>query len=194
MLTEKAPKGHILTYTGKFFNPLDANPDDIDLWDIAHALSNLCRYNGHVNHFYSVAQHSVLCAQRFEPGSYLRKRALMHDASEAYLGDVVAPLKHSGYYEFYIEAEERIMNAICDKYGWPHEEPEEVKEVDIKMRGAEMRDLKDYYPEDSHDTYGFKIKPWLPSFSRAMFLEEAVQQGLETYDYILESSKNLSYK
>jgi hypothetical protein len=178
MIKTKAPPRHILTYTGIFIDPLNVKPEDIRLNDIAHALSNICRYNGHVDYFYSVAQHSVIVAQQFEEESYLRKWALFHDGSEAYLGDVVAPLKYSGNYDFYLEAEERLMNAICDRFGLEREQPEEVDFVDKKLRGAEMRDLKNYYPESSEDTYDFKIKPWLPQFSKWAFLTEAESLGV----------------
>lgn len=178
MIKTQAPTGTILTYSGNFINPLEVNPEDIRLLDIAHSLSNLCRYNGHVDHFYSVAQHSVIVAQQFEPFSYLRRWALLHDASEAYLGDVVAPLKYCGEYDFYLEAEERLMNAVCERFDLDTEQPEEVDFVDKKLRGAEMRDLKGYFPENLKDTYSFKIKPWLPTYAKVQFLIEADELGV----------------
>lgn len=83
--------GHITTISGKKieFNNLD--PDAIDIMDIAHALGKFCRFGGHVNRFYSVAQHSIIVAHLVP--ECCKKAALLHDASEAYLGDVVKPLK-----------------------------------------------------------------------------------------------------
>jgi uncharacterized protein len=188
MITAKAPPGHMLTYTGKFVDPLNATPDDIDIIDIAHHLSNLCRYNGAVDFFFSVAQHSVLVAQRFRHNSYLRKWAILHDASEAYLGDIISPLKYLEQFEFYLEAEERLMNVICDKFDLDYEMPEEVKRVDIKMRGAEMRDLKNYFPEESNKTYLFAIKPWLPIYAKTQFLLEAQELGIFEESFLPEVS------
>jgi hypothetical protein len=179
-ITTAAPTGCILTHTGKFVNPLEATVDDIDLADIAHSLSNLCRYNGHVSHFYSVAQHSVIVAEQFNifTEKYLRKWGLLHDASEAYLGDVVAPLKHSGHYDFYLEAEDRMMEVICERFDLDLPMPEEIDIVDKMLRGPEMRDLKNYVPSDGNGgltkkMYSFKIKPWLPDTSKHQFLHQA---------------------
>jgi len=180
MIKTQAPTGSILTYSGRFVNPLEITPEDIRLIDIAHALSHLCRYNGHVDHFYSVAQHSVYVARQFEPGSELRKWGLLHDATEAYLGDVVAPLKYCGHYDFYLEAEDKLMEAIAEKFNLEgFHVPDEVDFVDKKLRGAEMRDLKGYFPESSQNTYDFEIRSWLPSSARQAFIWEAIKLGLE---------------
>lgn len=73
----------------------EPTPDMIDIRDIANSLSKICRFNGHVSHFYSVAQHSVLVCYLFaeSEGGMFSLEALMHDAAEAYLGDVIKPLK-----------------------------------------------------------------------------------------------------
>lgn len=183
MITTKAPVGHILTYTGHFVNPLEVKPEDIYIMDIAHANSNLCRYNGHVDYFYSVAQHSIIVSQQFEDKD-LQLWGLLHDASEAYLGDVVAPLKYSGEYDFYLEAEENLMNVICDKFGLDREQPEEVDFVDKKLRNNEMRDLKSYMPVAHNDEtmslefFDFIVKPWLPQYAKYQFLKEAEKLGI----------------
>jgi hypothetical protein len=77
--------------SGKAFYVTDPKPEDIDILDIAHSLSMQCRYNGHTKGFYSVAEHSVLVANLVPPR--LRLQALLHDASEAYVGDVIRPIK-----------------------------------------------------------------------------------------------------
>src|SRR4051812_43149736 len=81
--------GRIITHTGKWFNVLDPNPDEVDIEDIAHALALQCRFTGHTDEFYSVAQHSVLVANHCpsEYGIY----GLLHDGSEAYLSDIARP-------------------------------------------------------------------------------------------------------
>ncbi|HAF5811207.1 TPA: HD family hydrolase, partial [Salmonella enterica] len=81
----------IQTLSGKQFDYLSATIDDIDIEDIAVALSNICRFSGHLPKFYSVAQHSVLCSQLVSPEFAFE--ALMHDAAEAYCQDIPAPLK-----------------------------------------------------------------------------------------------------
>ena len=99
------------TYTGKKFFPLKPSTDDVSIIDIARALSMQCRFNGHVKRFYSVAEHSVLVSRiveadydvmargkhPYEGEDYRRANlclaALLHDGSEAYLGDMVRPLK-----------------------------------------------------------------------------------------------------
>lgn len=173
----------ITTYpSGKHINVLDLQPEDIDIFDIAHATANICRYNGHVSHFYSVAQHSVIVSQQFDD-LHLRKWGLLHDAGEAYLGDFIAPLKYCGRFDYYHEAEALAMTVIAEKFGLGDIEPPEVKEVDLKLRGAEMRDLKNYEPIE--ETYDFKITGWYPNYAKVNFLDEALKLGLidEFIDY-----------
>lgn len=79
------------TYTGRAYWPLDPNSDEVDILDIAHALSNLCRYTGHCQKFYSVAEHSVLVSRIVPPEDALM--GLLHDATEAYVNDLARPLK-----------------------------------------------------------------------------------------------------
>lgn len=86
----------ILTHTGRRFTPLRARKEDIAIADIAHALSLLCRANGHFPRFFSVAQHSVNCAAEAACRGYstrVRLACLLHDASEAYISDVTRPVK-----------------------------------------------------------------------------------------------------
>ena len=79
------------TFSGRQFWPLDPRADEVDIKDIAHALANICRFGGHCISFYSVAQHCLLVS-RLVP-DHLRLAALLHDAAEAYIGDMVRPLK-----------------------------------------------------------------------------------------------------
>ncbi len=127
--------GIIETHSGLAVNVFEPGPEMIDIGDIAWALSQICRFNGHASRFYSVAEHSVRGSLHcsFENALWF----LMHDAAEAYVGDVPTPLKNGAYRE----VEERVLRVIAEKYGlsWPM--PVEVHEVDARMLATEARAL-----------------------------------------------------
>ena len=123
------------TYTGRAVYPMAPEVDDIDPVDIAHALSLLCRYGGHVNRFYSVAEHCVLMSRAVSPVNALW--ALLHDATEAYLGDMIRPLKRA--MPEYRDIEDRLKAVICDRFGIGHQCPPEVKLADNRI----LRDERD---------------------------------------------------
>src|SRR6476469_2228668 len=109
-ITMVSGDGKIILSSGKWFDVFDPNPDDIDLKDIAHALSNQCRFTGHVKEFYSVAQHSVLVSQYCL--SCDSQCVLLNEDNEAYLSDIARPnKKHPEFGPFYLEAEARVMKA-----------------------------------------------------------------------------------
>lgn len=83
---------YIQTYTGQKFYPFDPKIESISIIDIAHCLSNICRYAGHTKHFYSVAEHCVVMSELFPS---FAKIALLHDAAEAYFGDLPRPIKEA---------------------------------------------------------------------------------------------------
>lgn len=116
----------IQTYTGKQFFPLDPRPEDFAIEDIAHALSNTCRFAGHSLVFYSVAEHSVLVASLLTTEDALA--GLMHDAAEAYIGDMPRPIKRGPGLEQYCKAEKEIERALAIRFnlsypadGWSQE-------------------------------------------------------------------------
>lgn len=116
--------GWIQTYTGKQFWPLDPQVDELAIEDIAHALSNICRFNGHSLRFYSVAEHCVLVASLLTTDYALE--GLMHDAAEAYTCDMPRPIKHLPSLVGYREAEREIERCIAIRFnlsypagGWP---------------------------------------------------------------------------
>lgn len=129
--------GWIQTYTGLQFWPQDPNVEDIDIVDIIHSLSNQCRYTGHTNHFYSVAQHSVICSMNVIPKH--AKWALMHDASEAYVSDLASPIKK--FFPTYMDMEEKIQLVIAKKFDLPYPMPKQITEMDYKVLATEKRDL-----------------------------------------------------
>ncbi len=117
----------IKTNSGITLNFIEPSPAMIEIADIAHGLSNVCRFAGQSSEFYSVAQHSVLVSRLVSPA--LAKWGLLHDAAEAYIGDMARPLKR--LIPEYKKIEVGIMRAIAFRFdlGWP--EPPEVKTADI---------------------------------------------------------------
>lgn len=110
-----ADEDDIEASSGQYVNVLRPHPGDIDIQDIAHALSMQCRFNGHIRKFYSVAEHCIRVANHLPPA--LRIHGLLHDAAEAYLGDIVTPVKHLLF--GYRRMEESMLRAIYTSLGLP---------------------------------------------------------------------------
>lgn len=119
----------IRTYTGLYVNVFEPTLEMICIEDIAHALSNQCRFGGHLWEFYSVAQHSAYVCHLSEPENKLS--ALMHDASEAYLIDIPRPIKQR--LSNYKEIENNLMTLISQKFGFEWPMNENVKTIDEQM-------------------------------------------------------------
>jgi len=169
-LTHVSEAGEIILASGKWFNVFKPNPDDIELKDIAHALANQCRFTGHVKEFYSVAEHSVLVSQYCLSSD--AKWGLLHDASEAYLSDIARPIKkHPDFGPFYLEAEQRVMNAICEKFEMELEMPASVKEADDMLLRMEARDLMpETFPVYPGETASNPIICWNPRQAYGEFI------------------------
>ena len=168
-----APHGSITTYSGIRFWPLLPNPADIRIEDIAHALSNQCRFAGHSREFYSVAEHSVRVSQHCRPEDALW--GLLHDASETFLTDVPAPLKELPQFEAYRAAERRLQRAISTRFGLAPEQPESVGDADRSILGVEIRDLLTSINASQSKRAPQKDKlaitaPWPPRVAEARFL------------------------
>lgn len=127
----------IRTYTGKVFDLKIMDPDSICIEDIAHALSNTARFGGHLNRLYSVAQHSCYVAINSSKENMLA--ALLHDASEAYIGDMPSPFK--SMMPDYQEIENRLMAVIAKKFGFQFPLVEEIHREDQNMFQVEWREL-----------------------------------------------------
>ena len=172
MTTNKNPrKGDwIQTATGQQFWPMDPLHEEIEIEDIAHALSLICRYAGHCSHFYSVAQHSVILAH-FVP-NHLQLMGLLHDASEAYISDIPKPAKN--FLPDYEVAEKNIEKAISEKFKLPFPMPAEVKHMDTVMLKTEVRDLMLIPPKDWNIPKDIPvleetIVPWSADKAKFMF-------------------------
>ena len=174
----------ICTYTGKKFNYLDVKPEDICIEDIAHGLSNLCRYFGQCKRFYSVAEHCVKLSQsKFMSGD--PKARLLHDAVEAYVGDVARPLK--ALLPEYQKIEARIQKVIEEKYDVDFST---VKEGDIQILEIEATNIMDskfFEIHNSESDYVLEacgngdvdIECWPPEYAEKMFLMRARELGIE---------------
>lgn len=143
----------IQTYSGRQFHPLDPSADEIDIVDIAHALSNVCRFNGHCARHYSVAEHSIHVALHVAWDDEPTERttvlaALLHDASEAYLCDIPKPLKTTQAMAPYRAMESKVEFIIAAKFGLPDPMPDIIKRHDLRALATEYRDL---VPNKIHD-------------------------------------------
>jgi uncharacterized protein len=130
--------GWFQSYTGRKLWVNDPRPEDICIDDVAGALSHICRFGGHVVPHYSVAQHCVLVSRLVPPE--LALAGLLHDASEAYLGDVIRPLKR--FVSGYAEIEEKWERAIGERFGVTLTPMDPiVKCADHTALSTEVRDL-----------------------------------------------------
>ncbi len=172
--------GKLCTYTGKLIDLENVKAEDICIRDIAHALSLLCRYNGHTKHFYSVAEHCVLLSKaEGMPGTPLAR--LLHDAAEAYLGDVSSPLKPFLHYYQYLE--DRIQKVIAEKYRIdfgpvkPGDTVMLILEAQVLMSpmffdGSSIMNLPPV-PDDIH------FMGWCPRVAEQEFINRAVSLGVQ---------------
>ena len=165
----------IETFTGKKFYPLEPDKDLIDIEDIAHALSFICRFNGHAPIFYSVAEHSLYClyiARELNLDKITQLQCLMHDASEAYISDIPRPIKK--YLPKYKDYENKLLDFIFEKYKIPKKMPAIVKEIDTRMLKTECVQLfkpkNNWASLDEIKEYSIKLKPI--KNSKKLFLKE----------------------
>ena len=168
----------IVTFTGKQFDFLNPRPEDICIEDIAHALANICRYNGHTRKFYSVAEHCVR-ASYVPVGDPLDN--LLHDAAEAYIGDVPTPQKQNmGWWDgirfwSYQHIEVSIVVTIYNGLGLDCATPRNTRQADKTMLVTEIRDIMP--PSEAFEVWTGEIeplpetiRPWPPEFAENEFL------------------------
>jgi hypothetical protein len=166
---------NILTNGGTYFHFLEPERSAIDIETIAHALAHICRFTGHTRHFYSVAQHSVLVSCLVPPEHAMA--GLLHDAAEAYLGDVAAPLKM--LLPDYKAIEATVEAAVLGRFGLPATLPPNVKQADRLALAIEQRALMpphgDVWECEMHPDYDrfkeqMEIFPAPPIVARKLFL------------------------
>lgn len=194
-MSDKRIGDYIQTFRGGKFWPLDPRAGEVFAEDVAHALANVCRFSGHVRFFYSVAQHSVHVSENVPESAAFH--ALLHDAAEAYIGDVARPSKRNFYvllpvgftgrwrYATFQEMEHRILNQVMTRFGcswggsWSA-----VKEADDRMLVTEARDLMplgyeewDVVVRGKVEPYPFTVEPWSPEKAERRFMERFVHLG-----------------
>lgn len=172
----------ILTNRGIRFDLLEPTAEMVHPNDIAFSLARLCRFNGHTSKHYSVAEHSFRVHELVEPEHQLH--ALLHDATEAYIGDMTRPLKLAmrGYAEdmavddVYGQVEQRIWLAICERFDLEPELPAQVKEADMYLLAVERRDLMPAHPDaweciEGIELPAWHIKPWSAEEARDRYFQ-----------------------
>ena len=174
----------ISTYTGREFHVFKPVLEEIDINDIARALSMLCRFNGHVKKFYSVGQHSVLVSRLVNPEYALE--GLLHDATEAYIGDLVRPLKI--FMSEFVAAEKTLELAIAQKFNLNISEEVhlQIKKADNIALITEARDL--VASKVIMSRFSPEIQP-LKKKIRGLKPSDAEQKFLERY-YELNGIRN----
>ena len=184
VILEDTSKSAMETYTGKMFDVFDPDPNEIDIFDIAHHLSLMTRFNGGCQWHYSIAQHSILCADRSKDYHYQRPSEeklalalLMHDAAEAYVGDIVRPIKRT-LTDFAV-IENGVMDAINTRFDLPpvaeiRGYKNAVTEVDNRMLVTEKLQLMSpkvrWAIEDIFEPYELELEQWQPRVAELLFL------------------------
>jgi len=184
-----APGPYIQTSSGRWLNPFEPDPEQIDPADIARALANVCRFGGHTRVFYSVAQHSVIVSELVqERGGDVEDvfAALMHDATEAYLGDMPHPIKHrSPLGAVFKEAEDRLEAVLQARFAIKPDVPE-IKRVDRALlateRGAFSSISWDWPELEGVEPLELELTAWPPDEAARRFSEryaelEALRPG-----------------
>lgn len=154
----------IKTFTGREFDIIAISKDDLEIMDIATALSRLCRWGGHTRVFYSVAEHSVRVSEKL-PGP-LQLAGLLHDASEAYVQDLIGPLKNQDFMHGYRAFEDLVHACVEDKFGVTLNH-ELVTQMDRQMGEAERTALMTQTGPGTHFPLGWG---WGPEYAKGMFL------------------------
>jgi 5'-deoxynucleotidase YfbR-like HD superfamily hydrolase len=180
------PGPFIQTVSGRRVNPFEPDPAEIDPHDIAQALSNLCRFGGHCRVFYSVAQHSALVSDLVEgDGSdpEMVMAALLHDASEAYLGDMPHPLKHRSELGAAFRAAEAVLErAIRERFALTVDTAA-IKPIDRALLATERRAFARvawHWPElDGVEPLDLTLEPWEPARAAREFISrfERIEQA-----------------
>lgn len=167
----------IETRSGRRVRPLHPEASVICIDDIAHHLSNQCRFSGATVEHYSVAEHCFRVSHLLETwgcSRLVQLEGLLHDASETWLQDVPSPVKHAPEFAFYRDAERRWEYAVAEVFGLPRERTARVTRADLVMLSTEARDLmpfrKEHWGSLEHAPLPNRIIPWPPYAAKNLFL------------------------
>ncbi len=157
--------------SGAWFDFLDPGDSDFTIEDIAFGLSNICRYSGQCSEFYSVAEHSLLVANVTPDHAY---SALMHDAAEAFIGDITRPLKQ--LLPDFKRIESSVEQAVFERFHVPNPMPKAVKAADLRVLAAEQIQIMPpetsrWSLEEGVDPAPVKVRHLPPKAAREAFLE-----------------------
>ncbi len=187
MFEINAKPNNIITFTKVRMNPLEPQTDEISIFDIAHSLSYMCRANGHIKNFFSVAQHCINCSFEAKARGFSEKlqlALLLHDASEAYLADITRPVKHN--LTKYLEIEEVLQSLIYITFGIESisaDEKEIIDEIDNTMLHHEFLNLADeaIFKEEPkvHGIYCFDFKDF----------KEVEDEYIAIFDSLMKNQK-----
>jgi hypothetical protein len=167
----------ILTHTGQRFDLHEPDADLIDPRDISHALANICRFNGHTREFYSVAQHCCMVADLV--ADEYKLAGLLHDAPQAYIGDMVRPLKQ--WLLQYLDVQDWLWERICTRFDLDTELPEPVRQANLTALATERRD---FMPHDTAiwnclvgvEPLPERIRPWPAIEARTTYHQRLMDQ------------------
>jgi len=169
----------IRLHSGAILDFLNPSASDFTIEDIAHGLANVCRYAGQCDKFYSVAEHSLLVSDTAQGFEYA---ALLHDAAEAFIGDITRPLKQ--LLPEFKRIEGAIQHCIFSRFGLPLELPSEVKRADLRVLAAEQAQIMPPGTSGWAQAAGIDPAPILvrhlePELAKSLFLEkfEQLQPG-----------------
>ena len=178
---------YIVTYSKTMFYPLEPIKEDIKIEDIAHSLSLMTRANGHFEHFYSVAQHSINCYKEAKNRGYsprVQLGCLLHDASESYISDLTRPVKRNIPEYFIIE--EKLQKVIYDKFGLgdlSKSEKDQIIDVDDSLLFFEFEALMDIRISDLEPK-----KIMQHDFSQRDF-SDVENELIDVFNMLMESNK-----
>lgn len=163
----------IALYSGAMFDYNAPQDSNVQIEDIAHALSHVCRFAGYIRHFHSVAQHAVNVSYLVPEEDAFT--ALMHDTAEAFTNDLPTPLKIA--FPIFKELEVKIESAMAAKFGFRFPLPDSVKLADLQMLRIEKEDLKDDFSNwaildgiERPDSQRLRMDEMTPSVAKRLFL------------------------
>ena len=167
----------ILIHSGVLFDVFNPKKEDINIIDIAHGLSNICRYGGHSPKFYSVAQHSVLCS--LQDGTLQEQlECLLHDSTETVVGDLPTPIKKN--MPEYVKIEDNLMSIISEKFNLSFPLTENTHRVDRLILEFEY---KNFFEEPNED-----FEFWKPEEAKSKFLNRFYELNNQILDKISKLS------